>query len=31
VGDKYEWKRVGVYKAAADSVAWEPGYEEKYT
>jgi branched-chain amino acid transport system substrate-binding protein len=31
VGDKFEWKLVGVYKAAADSVSWEPGYEAKYT
>jgi branched-chain amino acid transport system substrate-binding protein len=31
VGDKYEWKVVGTYKASTDSVAWARGYEGKYT
>ncbi|GBC70467.1 Leu/Ile/Val-binding protein [Candidatus Calditenuaceae archaeon HR02] len=31
VGDKYEWKIVGTYRASTDSVAWAPGYEGKYT
>lgn len=31
VGDKYEWRIIGTYRAATDSVEWKPGYEGKYT